>query len=108
MAFESIFVETSAVLLFAVIVGAAGLLLRQPLIVSFLAAGVLAGPDLLGLVQSPEQMHLLAQFGIALLLFVVGLKLDLGLIRSIGKVAVITGLGQVVCKRHLVTLCSEA
>ncbi len=96
MHFESIFIEVAAVLLFAVAVGGVGLLARQPLIVSFLAAGVLAGPDLLGLVQSREQMHLLAQFGVALLLFVVGLKLDLGLVRAIGKVALVTGLGQVI------------
>lgn len=95
MSFDTVFIELSAVLLFAVAVGGLGLLLRQPLIVSFLAAGVLAGPDLLGLVQSPEEMHLLAEFGVALLLFVVGLKLDLGLVRSIGKVALVTGLGQV-------------
>lgn len=95
MSFDTVFIELSAVLLFAVAIGAVGLMLRQPLIVSFLAAGVLAGPGLLGIVQSPEQMHLLAQFGVALLLFVVGLKLDLGLVRSIGKVALVTGLGQV-------------
>ncbi len=95
MEFGTVFIEMSAMLLFAVAVGAAGLLLKQPLIVSFLAAGVLAGPAVLGLVESTEQVHLLAEFGVALLLFVVGLKLDLGLIRSIGKVALVTGLGQV-------------
>lgn len=96
MNFDSVFIELSAVLLFAVAVGGLGLVLRQPLIVSFLAAGVLAGPGLLGLVQSQGELHLLAEFGVALLLFVVGLKLDLGLIRSIGTVALVTGLGQVV------------
>lgn len=96
MSFDTVFIELSAVLLFAVAVGGLGLLFRQPLIVSFLAAGVLAGPGLLGLVQSQDQMHLLAEFGVALLLFVVGLKLDLGLVRSIGKVALVTGLGQVI------------
>ncbi|MGC2857716.1 cation:proton antiporter [Novispirillum sp. DQ9] len=96
MSFGNVFIEVSAVLLFAVAVGAVGLVLRQPLIVSFLAAGVLAGPAVLGLVGSTNEVHLLAEFGVALLLFVVGLKLDLGLIRSIGKVALTTGLGQVI------------
>lgn len=96
MEFTTVFIELSAVLLFAVAVGAVGLILKQPLIVSFLAAGVLAGPAVLGLVGSTDEVHLLAEFGVALLLFVVGLKLDLGLIRSIGKVALTTGLGQVI------------
>jgi Kef-type K+ transport system membrane component KefB len=39
---------------------------------------------------------LLAETGIALLLFVVGLKLDLNLMRSTGPVALITGLVQVI------------
>lgn len=94
--FDSVFLELSAILLLAVAVGAIGLLLRQPLIVSFLAAGILAGQSGFGLVQAEEQIQVLAEFGIALLLFVVGLKLDLALIRSIGRVAVVTGLGQVV------------
>jgi Kef-type K+ transport system membrane component KefB len=38
----------------------------------------------------------LAELGIALLLFVVGLKLDLHLIRTMGPVALATGLGQVI------------
>ncbi|WP_299442920.1 cation:proton antiporter family protein [uncultured Rhodospira sp.] len=92
----SVFLEFSIILLFSTLIGAVGLLLRQPLIVSFIAAGILAGHSVLGLVQSEEQIRVLAEFGIALLLFVVGLKLDLGLIRTVGGVALITGLGQVV------------
>ena len=92
---DSVFLELSIILVFSTLIGAIGLLLRQPLIVSFIAAGILAGHSVLGLVQSVEQIHVLAEFGIALLLFVVGLKLDLGLIRTVGGVALITGLGQV-------------
>ena len=53
-------------------VGFAGLLLRQPLIVSFIAVGILAGPSALDLVRSDVQIDLLAELGIALLLFLVG------------------------------------
>jgi len=44
---------------------------------------------------SHDQIELLAQIGIALLLFIVGLKLDLHLIRTTGSVALATGLGQI-------------
>ncbi len=50
----------------------------------------------LGWVRETEQIHLLAELGLALLLFVVGLRLDVGLIRRMGKVALATGLEQVV------------
>jgi Kef-type K+ transport system membrane component KefB len=56
---------------------------------------VLAGPDVLGLVHSEDAIALLSQIAIAVLLFLVGLKLDLNLVRNLGAVAVATGLGQV-------------
>jgi Kef-type K+ transport system membrane component KefB len=89
------FYELTALITLAAVVGFIGLLLRQPMIVSFIAVGVLAGPSALGIVQSHEHIELLAQLGIAVLLFLVGLKLDLKLIRTLGPVALATGLGQV-------------
>ncbi len=92
---QSPFYEIAALLALAAVVGFVGHLLRQPMIVSFLAVGVLAGPSALGIVQSHEQIEVLAELGVALLLFLVGLKLDPKLIRSLGGVALATGLGQV-------------
>ena len=90
-----VFYEIAALLVLAAVVGFIGLLLRQPLIVSFIAAGILAGPSVLGIAQSTEHIDLLAELGIAILLFLVGLKLDIKLMRELGAVAVTTGLGQV-------------
>ena len=91
----SVFYEVAALLALATVVGLLGVLLRQPLIVSFIAVGILAGPSLLGIARSDEQIDLLAELGIAVLLFLVGLKLDLKLVRTLGAVALTTGLGQV-------------
>ncbi|QCU90974.1 cation:proton antiporter [Thiomicrorhabdus sediminis] len=92
---ESSFLEFSALLGISAVMGLLALQLRQPLIVAFIAVGILVGPSVLGLVQSNEKLELLAHLGIAILLFVVGLKLDLQIIRSLGLVALLTGLGQV-------------
>jgi len=89
-----IFFELAILVLMAAGLGLVGLWLRQPLVVAFIAAGILAGPDVLGLVQSEAFIALLSQFAIALLLFLVGLKLDMGLIRSLGAVALGVGMGQ--------------
>jgi len=81
------------------IAAAAGLLalrLRQLLIVAFIGVGILVGPVGMGWVQADSTIELLARMGIAILLFLVGLRLDLHLIRSTGPVALATGLGQVV------------
>jgi len=90
------FYETAAILGLAAVLGVIGQKLRQPLIIMFLATGILAGPAVFGLIHSHEQIALLAQIGISLLLFIVGLRLDLGLIRTTGPVALATGLGQIV------------
>ena len=61
----------------------------------FIALGIIVGPSVLDVVKSKENIHLLAEIGIAVLLFIVGLKLDLRIIKSVGKIALMTGLGQV-------------
>jgi Kef-type K+ transport system membrane component KefB/voltage-gated potassium channel Kch len=93
---ETVFYELAAIMLVAGFVALAGLLLKQPLIVSFIAAGILVGPAGLGMATSTEVIDLLSELGVALLLFVVGLRLDLRLIQTTGTVALMTGLGQVV------------
>lgn len=93
--FSNAFYEVAALLLLAAIIGALAIGFRQPLIVAFIAVGILSGPAGLNWMHSADQVDLLAKIGITLLLFVVGLKLDLHLIRKMGRVALATGLGQV-------------
>ncbi|WP_013502893.1 hypothetical protein [Rhodopseudomonas sp. WA056] len=57
----SIFGEIATLLMPASVVGFIGLALRQPLIVSFIAVGLLAGPSALGLVKSAEPIGLLSE-----------------------------------------------
>jgi len=92
---HSAFGEVAALLVMAAVIGLIGLVLRQPLIVSFIAVGLIAGPSAFDVVRSDAQIGLLSELGIAVLLFLVGIKLDVKLIRSLGSVALLTGLGQV-------------
>lgn len=92
----NVFYEFAIILLTAAVVGAVGMKLKQPLIVSFIFVGILVGPSMLGVLQSDHEVELLAEIGIALLLFIVGLKLDVHMIKTMGPVALATGLGQVI------------
>ncbi|ABS64524.1 sodium/hydrogen exchanger [Parvibaculum lavamentivorans DS-1] len=92
----SVFYEIAALLMLASIVGVVGLRLRQPMIVSFIIVGMLAGPAGFDMVRSTDYLDLLSELGVTLLLFLVGLKLDLNLVRTLGVVALSTGLGQIV------------
>jgi Kef-type K+ transport system membrane component KefB len=91
-----VFEQIAGVLFVCMLAGGAALLLRQPLVVGLIAAGIAVGPELLGLVDETADIELLAKLGIALLLFIVGLKLDVRLIGRLGPVALATGLGQVI------------
>jgi Kef-type K+ transport system membrane component KefB len=92
---HSLFQQVALLLILAAGVGVLGRVLKQPLIIAFIVVGIIAGPNVLGIVEVEGAVQLLAQLGIALLLFIVGLKLDLRVIRTLGPVATATGLGQV-------------
>jgi Kef-type K+ transport system membrane component KefB len=68
---------------------------RVPSIIFYMFTGLLLGP-VTGLLGVTATVHLISEFGIALLLFIVGLELSLDKIRDVGKVAVLAGLGQVI------------
>lgn len=91
---HGVFGEFALLLLMSAAAGAVSLWLRQPVLIAYIVIGIVAGPAVLGVVTAHDQIDLLAQVGVTVLLFVVGLKLDLQHIRHIGLVALATGLGQ--------------
>lgn len=93
---ESSFGQIALALAAAAAVGAVAVFLKQPMIIGFIGVGLLLGRSGLDLAGDIEEFELLAGLGIAVLLFLVGLKLDPHLIRTTGPVALTTGLGQVV------------
>ena len=88
------FLELALLLLACALAGGLFVRLRQPVLIAYIVVGIGVGPAGLGLVGAHEQIDLLAQIGVAVLLFAVGLKLDLQHVRHIGPVALATGLGQ--------------
>lgn len=92
-AHPAIFYEMAVILALATTVGIVGVLLKQPLLIAFIVAGILAGPAAFDFIRSTSNPNALADIGVAVLLFLIGLKLDMHIIRGLGRVA--TGLGQV-------------
>ena len=82
---------------------AVNLLLRRlkvPSVVGFLLTGILIGPGMLGLVREPETVEALAEIGVVLLLFAIGLEFSLADLRKLGRKAAIAGIAA--GPRHLV------
>jgi Kef-type K+ transport system membrane component KefB len=92
---ENAFYEFAVLMAIAAVLGFTAHVLKQPLIIAFIAVGILVGPSGLTWVTIGSEIELLSKMGITLLLFTVGLRLDLNVIRTMGAVSLATGLGQV-------------
>lgn len=78
---------------------ASGLLLqrlKQPPIVGYILAGIILGPTGAGLVQQSDQVTVLAELGVVLLLFLIGMELSLKAFVRVLRPAGLTALGQIV------------
>ena len=69
--------------------------LRQPLLLAYLLAGVLIGPQIgLGLISDQASIQTVSEIGLILLLFIIGLELDLNKLLAAGKPVLVTGILQ--------------
>ncbi len=79
----------------AILVGYVCFRLGVPAILGFLIAGGLVGPHGLGLVESQHEVELLAEIGVVLLLFTIGLEFSLKKLLAIGRLVLLGGTYQV-------------
>lgn len=91
-----IFAEIALITVLATLLGMIAHALRQPTIVGYILAGLIVGPLGIMRLNNLDVLNSLAEIGIALLLFLVGLEIDMRELKHLGKPALITGLGQVV------------
>ncbi|MCX7353188.1 MAG: cation:proton antiporter, partial [Proteobacteria bacterium] len=77
------------VILVALVFGLGMTRLKQPPILGYIIAGLILGPSGLAFVESRDQVSILAEMGVLLLLFVIGIELNL---RTFKKVWLVTSL----------------
>jgi len=85
----------AAVALAALLCGIAMERLRQPALVGYILAGVLLGPSGFAMVENRQQIDVLAELGVLMLLFIVGMELSLRSFRRLWKLAVVATLVQI-------------
>lgn len=90
-----LFLELTSIVVLATVVSIVFKFLKQPLILSYIITGVLLGPYFLNTIHSDDYINLFSNIGITILLFIVGLNLKPNVIKEVGKVSVIGGLGQI-------------
>ena len=69
--------------------------LRIPPVVGFLVAGVIIGPYGVGLVKDTHAVEMMAELGVILLLFTIGLELSLSTLLRLKKAVIVGGSAQV-------------
>ncbi len=92
----TIFTELSLIVFITIIVATVIRLMRQPLVLGYIISGVIVGPYVLNILHSTEYIELFSKIGISILLFIVGLHLNPNIIREVGKVSLIVGMGEIV------------
>lgn len=90
-----IFIELGLLMFIALGVSVLMRLLKQPLIIGYIITGIISGPYFFGVLKSTHEIELFSKLGITILLFIVGLNLSPSVIREVGKVSLVTGLGQI-------------
>lgn len=92
----SIFAQIGFIITFAAIAGILAKLLKQPLILAYIVVGLIIGPVGLKLIDSAESLQSMGEIGVAFLLFIVGLELNLSKIKKLGSSIITIGLFQII------------
>lgn len=90
MEYNSIFTQLSIIIVIGGVISVIMTLLRQPLIIGYILTGILVGPSVLDLIHDKSVFEAYSEIGITLLLFIIGLGLNVGVIKSLGKVSLAT------------------
>ena len=94
---HNILSEIGIAILAATALGFIFQLCRQPVILGYLVAGALVGPEIgLKLVSDPANIEVISEIGLILLLFIIGLELNPASLLSSGKKLIYAGIGQFV------------
>lgn len=89
---HEVFSELSAVIIVTVAVSLFMRLIRQPLILGYILAGLLVGPSALDLIHHTEMFEAFSSIGIALLLFIIGLGMNAKELKKLGRVIIFVSL----------------
>ncbi|MBD3389111.1 MAG: hypothetical protein GF416_08490 [Candidatus Altiarchaeales archaeon] len=89
---DMILSDIGLIIVFATLIAHVAKIIRQPMIPAYVIAGVLIGPVGMGLITNHEAIRNLSELGIAFLLFIVGLELDLRRLRDVGIAASTTAV----------------
>ena len=90
MVVNGLLLDMSIVIVIATIFAYFAKLFKQPMVPAYILAGVIIGP-LLGLITDKTSIAFMSEFGIALMLFIVGMEMNMDRLKNVFRVATLGG-----------------
>ena len=92
---QNLFADLAIVIVAAFAGGLAARLVRAPVILGYLAMGMIIGPHILGVVETAEAVQTLAEIGVVLLVFTIGIEISFRDVYRLGRVVMVGGVLQI-------------
>jgi Kef-type K+ transport system membrane component KefB/voltage-gated potassium channel Kch len=92
---DHLFLEITLVLALATALGVVARALKQPTLLGYIATGIIVGPLGLMRLNNVHVIDTMAQFGIAFLLFLVGMEMNFAELKHVGRPAIRIAGGQI-------------
>ncbi len=94
--------DLGIVIVFGTLMGCVAKLLKQPMLIAYIVAGIIISPIGLALITSPLEIAILAELGVAFLLFTIGIQSNFGQLFKLKNTIIIGSLTQVVTTTGIV------
>ncbi len=81
--------------------------IKVPTLIGYLLTGIIAGPHFLGIIEAPHEIDLMAEIGVILLLFTIGLEFSLNHLLKIRRIVFLGGFLQLALTSIVIMLVSR-
>lgn len=81
--------------------------IKVPTIIGYLITGIIAGPHLLAIIKTPHEIDLMAEIGVILLMFTIGLEFSLNHLMKIRKIVFFGGFMQLLVTVAIIACCTH-
>ena len=103
---DTLLVDLGIIIIAATFISIVVRLLKQPLVLGYILGGIIVGPQILNYVKNSQAVLVLSELGIAFLLFIIGMELDLKKIAKTGMISSVLGIVQVILTASIGFLAS--
>jgi len=100
----TLLMDLGIVIVFGTLMGCVAKLLKQPMLIAYIVAGIIISPIGLALITSPMEIAILAELGVAFLLFTIGIQSNFGQLFKLKNAIIVGSFTQVAATTGIVLI----